>query len=112
MNSSRPLQKLTRAQLIAQLESEIAQVNRQRLARRLVREYICYYDIFPHGVDLIAWLSFGSSCRTNTEALVDWVEVQLAEIGMEFNPDETPASIQIAHRLERVLATAEASIPC
>lgn len=100
--------QLTRAQLIAQLDSEIEGVKRMRMARTLARTFIQHYEIFPYGVDLICWLTT-SRCRTNTEALVCWIERELED--PEFPPASFDAqpSLILAARLERLLSTVEAS---
>jgi hypothetical protein len=103
-----PRCKLTREQLIAQLETEVAGVARMRLARTLAHEFISYYGIFPYGVNLIPWLTH-SRCRTNAEALVCWIEHQLEDPGFAEFVVETEPAIVLAHRLLRLLATVEAS---
>lgn len=103
-----PLRRLTRAQLIARLERELEGVKRMRIARTLAREFISYYGIFPYGVELIAWLT-RSRCRTNTEALVCWMEAQMEDPEFMAVAAESEICVVLAHRLERLLATVEAS---
>ena len=103
--------KLTRKELIAELEQELAGVQRQRIARTLAPEYIRHFGLFPEGVNLIPWLTT-SRCRTNTEALVDWIEHQLEDPEVIELARETPESVQIVHRLQNLLIRVEASLPC
>lgn len=103
-----PRCKLTREQLIAQLDSEVACAQRMRLARTLATEFMRHYGIFPYGVDLIPWLT-RSRCRINAEALVCWIEQQLEYPELAGVSSNSVPSIVVANRLERLLATVEAS---
>ena len=103
-----PRCKLTREQLIAELETEVKGAARMRIARTLAREFIRYYGIFPYGVNLIPWLT-QSRCRTNAEALVCWIECQLEDPGFAEVVSGTASSVVLAHRLQDLLATVEAS---
>ncbi|MCX7069622.1 MAG: hypothetical protein NTW01_01330 [Gammaproteobacteria bacterium] len=107
---SRDLRKLSREQLIAQLEAERESMARARFARRIAPEFIRAYGLFPYGVNLIPWLT-RSRCRTNSEALVDWIERQLVDAGFADDARETPKSIVLACRLQKLLATVEAAHP-
>lgn len=108
MSSHTPLMKMTREQLITQLERELVGAKRMRYARRLAPEFIRYYGIFPHGVDLIPWFT-QSYCRTNAEALVDWIEAQMEDPTLLEDGEAMPESILIADRLEQRLALIEES---
>lgn len=104
------LRLLTHAQLLAQLEMELEDVARMQLARHLASELTRVYGIFPHGVNLVPWLA-GNRCRTNAEALVDWIEAQLANPEFIEAIRSAEAAIKLAHQLERLLAQVEASQP-
>lgn len=108
--NSVPMRRLTRAQLIARLERELEGVKRMRIARMLAREFIGYYGIFPYGVDLIRWLT-RSHCRTNTEALVCWMETQMEDPEFMAVAAESEICVVLAKRMERLLASVEASCP-
>lgn len=101
---------LTREQLLARVESELEGVKRMRLARRLAPGYIHHFLIFPNGVDLIPWLT-SSRCRSNAEALVEWIEAQLEDPSLTEGAGWMPESVLIAHRLGRRLAFVKASLP-
>lgn len=101
---------MTREQLISQIESEIEGVTRMRLARRIAPRLISQFGIFPNGVDLIPWLT-QSRCRSNSEALVDWIETQLEDPTLMDDADQKPKSVVIADRLKRRLATVRGSYP-
>ncbi len=104
------LHALSREQLIAQLEAELEGMARTRFACRIAPEFIRAYGLFPYGVNLIPWLT-RSRCRTNAEALVDWIEHQLVDAGFAEDTRETPKSIVLACRLQKLLATVEAAHP-
>lgn len=104
------LHGLSREQLIAQLEAELEGMARKRFARSIAPQFIREYGLFPYGVNLIPWLT-RSRCRTNADALVDWIERQLDDGGFVDECRDTPKSIVLAHRLQKLLATVEAAHP-
>jgi hypothetical protein len=110
MNHHPLLHRMTREQLISRLESELEGVARMRLARRLAPEYMRHYGIFPNGVDLIPWLT-RTRCRTNAEAMVHWIEMQFDDPSFVEAEQEAEKSIVLAHRLQRLLSSVEASHP-
>lgn len=110
LHHSLDFQKLSREQLIAQLEAELAGMARKRFACRIAPEFMREYGLFPYGVNLIPWLT-RSRCRTNADALVDWIECQLDDAGFVEECRETPKSIVLAHRLQKLLATVEEAHP-
>lgn len=107
---SQELHQLSREQLIAQLEAEREGMARKRFACRIAPEFIREYCLFPYGVNLIPWLT-RSRCRTNADALVDWIERQLDDAEFIEGCRDTPKSIVLAHRLQKLLATVEAAHP-
>lgn len=107
---SQELHQLSREQLIAQLEAELEGMARKRFARRIAPEFIRDYGLFPYGVNLIPWLT-RSRCRTNADALVDWIERQLDDASFVEECRDTPKSIVLAHRLQKLLATVEEAHP-
>lgn len=109
-NHSLDLQKLSREQLIAQLEAELEGMTRKRFAHRIAPQLIREYGLFPYGVNLIPWLT-RSRCRTNADALVDWIERQLDDGSFVDDCRDTPKSIVLACRLQKLLATVEEAHP-
>lgn len=93
-----PAQRACRKALLAQLEREVQAVARMRKARLLAAVLLRQFEIFPEGIDLVCWLA-DSSCRTNSEALANWIECQLrgAEVAKATAADE------LAH-LQKALA--------
>ncbi|EIT68410.1 MULTISPECIES: hypothetical protein [Hydrocarboniphaga] len=104
------LRLLTHEQLLAQLEMELEDVARMQFARHLASELARVYGIFPHGVNLVPWLT-SNHCRTNAEALVDWIEAQLADPSCAESMSSAETTIKLAHQLESLLAQVEASQP-
>lgn len=101
---------LTREQLLARVEAELAGVRNMQRARRWAPGYMRHFGIFPMGVHLIPWLT-RSRCRCNAEALVEWIEAQLEDPALTEGAGWTPQSILVAHRLETRLAMIEESCP-
>lgn len=110
LHHSLDLQKLSRKQIIAQLEAELEGMARKRFARRIAPQLIREYGLFPYGVNLIPWLT-RSRCRTNADALVDWIERQLDDAGFIEDCRDTPKSIVLAYRLQKLLAMVEEAHP-
>ncbi len=102
--------RLSREELIAQLESELRAMASSRLARQLAPELIREHGLFAYGINLIPWLTT-SRCRTNAEALIDWLERQLEDADFIGECDEASVHAALASRLEKRLSTIEAAHP-
>lgn len=102
--------RLSRSELIVQLESELRAMANSRLARQIAPELIRQHGLFPYSVNLIPWLT-ASRCRTNAEALIDWLERQLDDAEFAGECDDASVTAALGRRLEKRLATIEAAHP-
>lgn len=111
MASPTPLQQLTHDELIERLEAELAGIGRMKRARDLAPEIMLRLGIFPTGVEWIVWLC-DLGCRTNAEAVTDWIERQLEEPSFIEEANLTSEFDLLVQRLHSKLATAKASFAC
>jgi hypothetical protein len=92
----------------AQITAWMAQVNEARTLRHRAKVYASAlmqrFLIRPHGIDLVCWLA-DASCRTNENAIVQWVQSQLASTAA----DDAPDIDELSARLSRLLDAARES---
>ncbi|WP_421793665.1 hypothetical protein [Hydrocarboniphaga effusa] len=111
MASSTPLQQLSRDELLARLEAELASIGRMKRARDLAPEIMLQLGIFPAGVDWIVWLR-DVGCRSNAEAVTDWIERQLEDPAFAEEASQTSEFELLVRRLRSKLVTVKASFAC
>lgn len=86
-----------------QIHAFMAQLTEARALRRQARVHasalIQVFHIRPYGIDLVLWLA-DASCRNNEDAVIHWVQGQLASAGA---PGEFPDLDELTSRMSRCL---------
>lgn len=93
-----------------QIHAFMAQLTEARALRHQARVHasalIQVFHIRPYGIDLVLWLA-DASCRTNEDAVIHWVQGQLASA---VSPGDVPDLGELTARMSRCLESARESI--